>query len=291
MSETGVIHNFSEQALGVRFSIRIAGEDFAFAERAAESVFFTLQRLQSELETVATLNQLPVGAMTSVGDDFLVLWKFSQQFKKETHGHFDITAGALFNYWKERNSTEFNPDDANWERIMESQKQNLFSVEGNEITRHDPTGLLDFSAVIHGYALDKVAELLESNWGIHRALLTAGGNAVLALDPPGEASGWRLGLGQSFELKLCRTALASKVSGSIGSVLIDPLTGQPARLNQTVRALATTALEAEALATVATLLTTSDFDTCVSAVSTRGVWLPHGEFFGAFRDIDWVSRT
>jgi hypothetical protein len=49
MSDSGTIHNFNHQALGTRFWIRIADEDYAFAERAAESVFYTLSRLDSEL--------------------------------------------------------------------------------------------------------------------------------------------------------------------------------------------------------------------------------------------------
>ena len=36
MSERNVIHNFSHEAMGTRFWIRIADEDRSYAERAAE---------------------------------------------------------------------------------------------------------------------------------------------------------------------------------------------------------------------------------------------------------------
>jgi len=121
MSDSGLIHNFSHQALGTQFWIRIADEDFAFAERAAESVFFTLDRLDSDLNgrdtggALELINQLPEGEMISVSEDFCTLWKFAEAFKKETAGAFDVSAGILFRYWTERGSDEFNPDDAVWE--------------------------------------------------------------------------------------------------------------------------------------------------------------------------------
>lgn len=298
MSDTGLIHNFSHQALGTRFWIRIADEDYAFAERAAESVFFTLDRLDSQLSnntdsgTLSLINQLPEGEMIAVGDDFCALWKFAEGFKKETAGAFDVTAGSLFRYWAERATDEFNPDDAVWEKTFQDYKTGKFSLEGNELTRKEGGSIIDFSAIVHGYACDCMAEILESSWGIHRALLGAGGNVVLALDPPGEASGWRMGLGHTLELKLCRTALASKSNNSMKSCTVNPRTGQSVKLVQdAIRAVANTALEAEALTTVGLLLSKSEIESLLTKVSTHGLWLPGGECLGMFRNLDLVNRS
>ena len=298
MSDSGLIHNFSHQTLGTRFWIRITDEDYAFAERAAESVFYTLDRLDSDLGTrdssgaIALINQLPESEMIAVGDDFCTLWKFAEDFKKETGGVFDVTAGGLFHYWAERSSDEFNPDDAIWEKTFQDYKTGKFSLEGNELTRKEGGSIIDFSAIIHGYACDRMAEMLESSWGIHRALLGAGSHAVLALDPPGEASGWRVGLGQTMELKLCRTALTSKSNHSMKSCLVNPLTGQSLKLSQdAVRAVANSALEAEALTTVGLLLSKSEIESLLTKVSTRGLWLPGGECLGMFKNLDLVSRN
>jgi thiamine biosynthesis lipoprotein ApbE len=298
MSNTGVIHNFSHQALGARFWIRIADEDFAFAERAAESVFYTLDRLDSELSadnsrgTLGIINQLPEGEMISVGDDFCTLWKFAEAFKEETAGVFDVTAGNLFKYWIDRGSDEFNPDDPVWEKVFQDYKHGKFSLEGSELTRQLSGSSIDFSAVIHGYACDRMAEMLESNWGIHRALLGAGSNVVIALDPPGEANGWRVGLGHTLELKLCRTALASKANNAMKSYLVNPVTGQPVALSkEAIRAVANTALEAEALTTIGPLLSPANLDSLLKSVSSRGVWLPGQQCCGMFKNLDLVSRN
>ena len=298
MSDSGLIHNFSHQALGTRFWIRIADEDYAFAERAAESVFYTLDRLDSDLKGVGSggalslINQLPEGEMISVSEDFCTLWKFAEAFKKETAGAFDVSAGDLFRYWTVRGSDEFNPDDAAWEKIFQDCKTGKFSLEGNEFTRQHVGSTIDFSGIIHGYACDRMAEMLESNWGIHRAILGAGSNVVLALDPPGEARGWRVGLGHTLELKLCRTALASKPNNSMQSCLVNPLTGLAAPLShEAIRAVANTALEAEALTTVGVLLTQSEIKNLLTRVSTRGLWLPGRECLGMFKNLDLTNRT
>ena len=298
MSDSGVIHNFSHQTLGTRFWIRLADEDYAFAERAAESVFYTLDRLDKELShthkegTLALINQLPEGEMISVGDDFSTLWKFSEAFKKETSGVFDVTAGGLFSYWAERGSDEFNPDDVIWEKIFQNYKSGKFTLDGNELTRRQQGSSIDFSAVIHGYACDRIAEMLESSWGIHRALIGVGSSVVLALDPPGEASGWKIGLGHTLELKLCRTALASKTLTTMKSCLVNPQSGQPLKLIQgPVRAVANTALDAEALATVGLLLGKSEIEKLLNRVSSRGLWLPSGEYLGMFKNLDLVNRN
>jgi thiamine biosynthesis lipoprotein ApbE len=298
MSDSGVIHNFSHQALGTRFWIRIADEDYAFAERAAESVFLTLDRLDSDFNghdksgVLALINQLPEGEMISVSEDFCTLWKFSEAFKKETAGAFDVLAGTLFRYWTERGSDEFNPDDVVWEKTFQNYKTGKFSLEGNELTRQQDGSVIDFSGIIHGYACDRMAEMLESNWGIHRAILGAGSNVVLALDPPGEARGWRVGLGRTMELKLCRTALASKPNNSMKSCLVNTLTGLSTPLSlDAIRAVANTALEAEALTTVGVLLSESEIKNLLTRVTTRGLWLPGGECLGMFKNLDLTNRN
>lgn len=298
MSDSGVIHNFSYQALGTRFWIRIADEDYAFAERAAESVFFTLDRLHYDLNgrdaggILALINQLPEGEMISVSEDFCTLWKFAEAFKKETAGIFDVSAGTLFRYWTERGSDEFNPDDDVWEKTFQDYKTGKFELEGNELRRQENGRTIDFSGIIHGYACDRMAEMLESNWGIHRAILGAGSNVILALDPPGEARGWRVGLGHTLELKLCRTALASKPNNSMKSCLVNPLTGLSVPLSlEAIRAVANTALEAEALTTVGVLLSQSESENLLTRVSTRGLWLPGGECLGMFKNLDLTSRN
>jgi thiamine biosynthesis lipoprotein ApbE len=76
------------------------------------------------------------------------------------------------------------------------------------------------------------------------------------------------------------------------SCLVNPLTGQSVKLNsEPVRAIANTALEAEALTTVGILMPQTDREKLLTRVSTRGLWMPGGDCLGMFKNLDLVNRS
>ena len=54
----------------------------------------------------------------------------------------------------------------------------------------------DLGAIGKGFALDRMAELLD-HWDCPSFLLVAGGSSILAGDPPPDAPGWSCGLGEN----------------------------------------------------------------------------------------------
>jgi hypothetical protein len=132
--------------------------------------------------------------------------------------------------------------------------------------------------------------MLESSWGIHRALLMASGSVTLALDPPGESAGWRIGVGANAEIKLCRFAMASKTADPASGNLVDPRTGQVVALPGPVRAIATSALEAEGLAMAAAVLNASEAEEFVNRGCSRGLWLPDGTKLGSVTYFEVTER-
>ncbi len=76
------------------------------------------------------------------------------------------------------------------------------------------------------------------------------------------------------------------------SCLVNPLTGLSVPLSlEAIRAVANTALEAEALTTVGVLLSQFESENLLTRVSTRGLWLPGGECLGMFKNLDLTSRN
>jgi thiamine biosynthesis lipoprotein ApbE len=150
---------------------------------------------------------------------------------------------------------------------------------------------VDFGAIVRGYALDRMADMLESSWGIHRALLMASGSVTLALDPPGESTGWRIGVGANSEIKLCRFAMASKTADTTHGNLVDPRTGQVISLTGPVRAIATSALEAEGLAMAGAVLSASEAEEFVNRGCSRGLWLPDGTKLGSVTYFEVTDRS
>ena len=239
---------------------------------------------------VASINYMPEGAMIAASEHVQALWNFSKDVSAETGKAFDVTAGAQFNYWKKRGDLGFNPDDAAWTQVMNAYREGVFRLEGCELHCDKFGCAVDFGAIVRGYALDRMADMLESSWGIHRALLMASGSVTLALDPPGESAGWRIGVGAQSEIKLCRFAMASKTADAARNNLVDPRTGQPVSLPGPVRAIATSALEAEGLAMAACVLNASEAEEFVNRGCSRGLWLPDGTKLGSVTYFEVTER-
>jgi thiamine biosynthesis lipoprotein ApbE len=297
MEDTPIIHNFSHEAFGSRFWVRIAAEDGVYARNAAEALFQLLDDLDFQTDRrhdsgpVTAINQMPEGAMVAVSEHIQALWNFSKDVGADTGKAFDATAGALFDYWKNRGDLPFNPDDAAWTQVMSAYREGEFRLEGCEFHCAKFGCAVDFGAIVRGYALDRMADMLESSWGIHRALLMASGSVTLALDPPGESAGWRIGVGAQSEIKLCRFAMASKTASAAHGNLVDPRTGQVVSLPGPVRAIATSAVEAEGLAMAAAVLNASEAEEFVNRGCSRGLWLPDGTKLGSVTYFEVTDRA
>ena len=296
MEETPVIHNFSHEAFGSRFWVRIAAEDGVYARNAAEALFQLLDDLDFQTDLrhdsgpVASINLMPEGAMIAASEHVQALWNFSKEVSADTGRAFDAGAGALFQYWKKRGDLPFNPDDAAWTQVVSAYREGEFRLEGCELHCAKFGSSVDFGAIVRGYALDRMADMLESSWGIHRALLMASGSVTLALDPPGESVGWRIGVGERSEIKLCRFAMASKTADPARNNLVDPRTGQLVSLAGPVRAIATSALEAEGLAMAAAVLSLSEAEEFVNRGCSRGLWLPDDTKLGSVTYFEVTDR-
>jgi thiamine biosynthesis lipoprotein len=98
-----------------------------------------------------------------------------------------------------------------------------------------PPGLrIDLGGIGKGYAVDRMAELLEE-WGLERVLVHGGFSSVLALEPPAGQEGWSLTLSDPRApsrvlARLSARQMALGASGvRKGDHLVDPRTGEPAR--------------------------------------------------------------
>jgi hypothetical protein len=294
MTESPLIHSFSHVAMGVTFWVRVAEEDFAFAQRAAEAAFFYLDELSREMGwadgrcsagQMALVNRLPSGEVMAVSQGFADLWLAAEAYRIESKGAFDVRAGGLFNYWTQRSPASFSPDDTAWLAAVDGFKASSYRLEGLEFHALQAGATIDFRAIIRGYAVDRMTEILESTWGVHRALVIAGSAVVRALDPPGEGAGWRLAVGTQAELLLCRSALSSRVKSAQGSTLLDARIGEVGREEGVVRALAATAQDAQYLSLLGVVLDEAEAQRLLGENGQRGLWLMNDSRLGVLRTL------
>jgi thiamine biosynthesis lipoprotein len=207
---------FAHAAMATVFEVHCVHEDQGYARQAAHAAFSLLDRLEQDLSRfvansdVSRINELGAGRSTRVSPWTLECLEIARDVYGRTAGAFDVSIGTGFA------SLELVPDD--------------FSVSA----RADGVRL-DLGGIGKGYAVDRMAELLEE-WEIRSALVHGGFSSVLALEPPPDQDGWALTLSAPWpgdERVLARISAARRAFSASGvgkrDHIVDPRTGQPAR--------------------------------------------------------------
>lgn len=196
------------------FEIHCAHDDARYAGQAAQAAFDLVDRLERDLSRfvansdISRINGLPAGQRTRVSPSTMECLEISRHMHELTSGAFDISIGSGLD------GLDLVPD---------------------EFTVHARTGRvrLDLGGIGKGFAVDRVAELLEE-WEIRRALIHGGFSSVLALEPPPERDGWPLTLsapGTQEQRILARISARQKALSASGTQkgdhIRDPRTGRP----------------------------------------------------------------
>jgi FAD:protein FMN transferase len=210
------VHRFSHEAMATLFEIRCAHPDLGYARQAAQAAFELVDQLEQRMSRfiansdVARINGLAAGQGTPVSPATFECLEIARRMYDLTHGAFDVSIGSGLD------GLDLNPD-------------------GFVVNARAPGVRLDLGGVGKGYAVDRVAELLEE-WGVRRALVHGGFSSVLALEAPPDRDGWPLTLtapepGEPRILaQISARQKALSASGTRkGDHIVDPHSGRPVR--------------------------------------------------------------
>ena len=239
----------------------------------AEAALNEIDRLEDQLSVyrdhseVSGLNRRADREAVPVEEHLFELLCLSARITDETAGAFDVTAGALSKAWGFYRRHGRVPTEA--ERAEALSRVGMRHLEVNRETctvRFLQPGLeINLGSIGKGYALDRAAELLRSQWNPPAALLHGGHSSVYAIgSEPGDDRGWAVGIRHPWKpdrrlgiVRLCDRALGTSAATfqhlehdgrKLGHIL-DPRTGWPAEGMASVSVVAPTAAEADALAT------------------------------------------
>ena len=209
-------HRFGHEAMATLFEIQCVHPDAAYARQAAQAAFDLVDRLEQEQSRfvansdVSRINQLSAGQGTRVSPSTMECLLIARRMYDLTGRAFDVSLGSGLL------GLALVPD----EFVVEARADGL---------------RLDLGGIGKGYAVDRVAELLEE-WGIPHALVHGGFSSVVALEAPPERDGWPLTLSSPWREDhevLARVAarhLAFSASGTRkGGHVRDPRTAKPVR--------------------------------------------------------------
>jgi thiamine biosynthesis lipoprotein len=224
----------------------------------------TVYRTTSE---VSCLNREAFARPLRVEAGLFDLLERAARIHRETDGAFDITAGALIKAWGFYRGPRRVPSDEERARALARVGMQWVTLEpARRSVRYLRPGLeINLGGIGKGYALDRVAQQLTSDWGASSAFLHGGYSSVYAIGcAPNDERGWQVGVTHPWDprRRVARVWLRDRALGNsaatfqhleyngrkLGHVL-DPRTGWPASGIASASVLAPSAAEADALST------------------------------------------
>jgi thiamine biosynthesis lipoprotein len=252
------VHIFNHRAMATHFQVRVADEEKAYAEQAAQAAFSVLDGLESKLSRfranseITQIAHLAIGEKLRLTEPVFSCLRTAAKMEFATRGAFSITAAAL----------KTQPTKPLWAL-----------VETEFCIRCDSGRLeFDLGAIGKGFALERMAETL-NEWSCPKFLLVAGGSSILAGEAPEGSAGWDCGLGEDNSPKrflLKHTSLSGSGLAVKGQHILDPRTGWPAAQHNRTWALASSAAESDALSTACMILSEPEI---VEIVRRNEDWL------------------
>lgn len=217
-----------------------------------KSIDILLDDLNAKMSTylpdseLSRLNQSRSTDWIEISDDLYEVIKQAIDIYTISDGAFDITVGPLVNLWgfgpdKKPDSI---PDDQQIQTLLSSTGTNKIHLNdlSRAIKKDNPEIYIDLSGIAKGYAVDRIAGLLQYQYAIKNFMVEIGGEIrTNGVNP--DRQPWRIGIEKPVShersveriINLENTGMATsgdyrnyfEVNGIHYSHIIDPRTGKP----------------------------------------------------------------
>jgi thiamine biosynthesis lipoprotein len=256
---------FEEEHMGVRVRILLYVDTSEIAEKAAKEAFASFHRLNKIMSDYDSDSELSLlderRGWIHVSDDLFAVLQAAKHYCMLSEGAFDVTIGPVVRLWRRSRRLQELPKEQYVEQAKQLVGNHLWDMnECTQSVRLLKAGMkFDLGAIAKGYAIDKAFEIIQK-LGISSQLVDAGGDLRVG-DPPPGTEGWKIA--QDNKTVMLKNAAMATSGGrfqfvEIGGVryahIVDPKTGLGITHLQTVHVTASTAMEADALATAIIIL-------------------------------------
>ena len=218
-------------ALGTSYSIIYLSENALDYQKEIDSVFTAVNKSLSTYIPDSDISKINSGDSTLVVDKmFQEVFQLSKEIFEYTNGYFDPTVGTLVNAWGFGPGKQIELDSVSVDSLMNYVGFNKVSLfEDHTIHKENKNILFDFNAIAKGYAIDRLAILLDEK-GIENYLIEVGGEVVAKGTNIANKRPWGVGVqnplaeGAKVSIKLNDKAMAS--SGNYRKFRTDSITGE-----------------------------------------------------------------
>jgi len=258
----------SRMIMGTSVEITVSQTDSQRAEIAMTAAFREVERidlLMSHYRQASEVSQITRNAgikETQVSPETLEVIERALYFSRLSGGAFDITIGPVFRLWNfregkipEEKSLQENLKKVDYRKIKVDRAKSSVYLESRGME-------LDLGAIAKGYAVDRASAALRKE-GVENFLVNAGGDLKVS-GAKGDGVPWTIGirhprLPSELIAKLRPAQAAVATSGDYEKFfsqggeryhhILTPSTGLPAPECQSVTVMASSAMDADALAT------------------------------------------
>ena len=259
--------------MGTEFRLVMHAEDAELGARAGAAAWARMSAVeqlmsdylgQSELSrlSAASRDQEPPVSV-SVSEELFSVLLAARGVWELSGGAFDVTVGPCVRLWRRAARRGEPPDRERLSAALEASGQEKLRLHaaGRKVELLAPDMRLDLGGIAKGYALDQALAVLAQH-GIERALVDGGGDLRLGAPPPGE-EGWLVAVeGDPRPRRAARCGIATSGQsarsftweGQRFSHVVDPRTGIGLTHEVAVTVGAGTAMDADALASAASVL-------------------------------------
>lgn len=221
-------------ALGTSYSLIYQTKGPLDLQMEIDSVFDAVNHSLSTYIPSSDISKINSGDTTIVVDAmFRDVFELSKEVFKATDGYFDPTVGTLVNAWGFGPGEQMMLDSTKIDSLLDFVGFDKVNVtDKGTIEMSHPNIYFDFNAVAKGYAIDRLALLMDRR-GITDYLLEVGGELVAKGENQIKKKPWVVGIDDpqaelerklKISLRLKDRALAS--SGNYRHFRIDSVTGK-----------------------------------------------------------------
>ena len=166
-------------ALGTSYNIVSITSEKNDLQSEIDSVFAVVNQSLSTYIPESDISRINSGDTTVVVDEmFHEVLNLSKSIHQETSGFFDPTVGTLVNAWGFGPERQISMDSLKIDSLLNFVGLDKITLDdNNRILKANPNIYLDFNAIAKGYAIDRLAAMLDAK-GIENYLIEVGGELV-----------------------------------------------------------------------------------------------------------------
>jgi len=179
---------------GTFYDVTYASDSNENYQKSLDSIFAAINQSMSNYQADSDISKVNKHELEVVDAHFIEVFKASKKIYNQTNGLFDPTIGTLVNAWNfgsEENKTK--PDSLRIDSLMQFVGFEKIILRNNTLIKTDPKPYLDFNAIAKGYAVDLVADFLESK-NVANYLVNIGGELRTKGENIEKHNGWTVGI-------------------------------------------------------------------------------------------------